>query len=109
MMDNGAKNILLVSRNAESHPDAVELVRTAKTEGCNLQVRNCDVSSDKGLVELLTYCSSASIPPIRGVINCAMVLDVSQTLYPSSNSITSPAAILTGISLAGHDSGKHDI
>ena len=77
MMKKGATNILVVSRNAESHPNAVELVRMAKTEGCNLQVRNCDVSSESSFVKLLTYCSSASLPPIRGVINCAMVLDVS--------------------------------
>lgn len=74
MMEKGAKTILLVSRNAESHPDAENLVRKATAEGCNLHVRNCDVSSEKGLIELLAYCSSV-LPPIRGVINSAMVLD----------------------------------
>ena len=77
MMKEGATNILVVSRHAESHPIAVELVRMAKNVGCNLHIRNCDVSSEDSLVKLLTHCSSASLPPIRGVINCTMVLDVS--------------------------------
>jgi len=76
MVDKGALNILLVSRNAESHPDAEELIRRAKIDGCNLLVRNCDVSSQSSLAELITYCSSVSLPKIRGVINSAMVLDV---------------------------------
>jgi hypothetical protein len=81
MMEKGAKNILLVSRNAESHPDAAELMRMGKTEGCNLHVRNCDVSSESSLAELLAYCSSISLPPIAGVINGVMVLDVSLLFY----------------------------
>lgn len=58
MVEKGAKTILLVSKNAESHPDAEELVRMARTNGCNLHVRNCNVSSEESLLELLAYCSS---------------------------------------------------
>lgn len=77
MIEKGAKNILLISRNAESHPNAQELIKTAKGEDCNLHIWNCDVSSESCLLKLVADCSSASLPPIRGVINCAMVLDVS--------------------------------
>ena len=109
MIDKGSKNIILVSRNAESHANAAELVRTAKAEGCNLLVRNCDVSSESDLAKLLAYCCSASLPPIRGAINCAMVLDV--RLHPLFRvSVTSPTATLTRKTpLAGHGSGTHDI
>ncbi|MDI1488099.1 MAG: putative PKS/NRPS-like protein biosynthetic cluster [Ramalina farinacea] len=75
MIEKGAKNILLVSRNAESHPNAKELVETANSEDCDLQIRNCDVSSESSLVKLVADRSAASLPPIKGVINCAMVLD----------------------------------
>ena len=105
MMGNGAKNILLVSRNAVSHSNAAELVRSAKAEGCNLQVRNCDVSSEDSLFKLLEYCSSGSLPPIRGVINCAMVLDVrSNTLF----SVLYVANKDTDKKI-GYDFRKHDI
>ncbi|KAK2057592.1 hypothetical protein LY76DRAFT_97387 [Colletotrichum caudatum] len=78
MMEKGARNLLLISRNAESHPEAQKLAGEAGSRGCNLQVRNCDASDEESFLELLravTGDSPASMPPIRGVINGAMVLD----------------------------------
>ncbi|KAL2167896.1 hypothetical protein VTG60DRAFT_683 [Thermothelomyces hinnuleus] len=75
MIEKGAKNIVLVSRNAESHPRVADLVHTAKADGCNLRIRNCDVTSESELAKLLEYCSTEQLPPVKGVINCAMVLD----------------------------------
>ncbi|KAI5866390.1 hypothetical protein GGS23DRAFT_556890 [Durotheca rogersii] len=74
MAENGAKNIVLVSRNAESHPEAAQLVSAAKKEGCRIHIRNCDVSDEESLLSLLAYCSFMSLPPFKGVINGAMVL-----------------------------------
>ncbi|KAH7143722.1 hypothetical protein EDB81DRAFT_935118 [Dactylonectria macrodidyma] len=74
MVQKGARNILLVSRNAQSHPDAASLMEQAKNEGCNLQVRNCDVSDEQSLLALLDECARA-MPPIRGVVAGAMVLN----------------------------------
>lgn len=82
MLQKGAQNVLLVSRNAEGHPDALDLLKTAKSKGRNLWVQNCDVSDKESLVSLLAFCDS-SLPPIRGVINCAMVLDVNADQHPS--------------------------
>ncbi|KAK2039669.1 hypothetical protein LZ31DRAFT_605906 [Colletotrichum somersetense] len=78
MMEKGARNLLLVSRNAESHTEVQKLASEAGSRGCNLQIRNCDVSNEKSFLELLravTGDSPASMPPIQGVINGAMVLD----------------------------------
>lgn len=44
--------------------------------GCNLTVRNCDISSSDAVAEFAAECSQ-SFPPVRGVIVAAMVLDVS--------------------------------
>ncbi|QKX62349.1 uncharacterized protein TRUGW13939_09508, partial [Talaromyces rugulosus] len=74
MMDNGARNLLIVSRNAEKHPDAAILLRRAKNESRNLQIHNCDVSSEESLVALLEDVGD-SLPPIRGVVDAAMVLE----------------------------------
>ncbi|KAH0433744.1 hypothetical protein CcaCcLH18_05731 [Colletotrichum camelliae] len=73
MVEKGAKNVLLVSRNAESHPQAREIADKARAEGCNLVIKNCDVSNERDFLELLE--TDASMPPIRGVVNGAMVLD----------------------------------
>lgn len=72
MVERGAKNILVVSRNAASHPEADPIKQRAAQNGCNLQVVNCDVSDEASFLRLL---KSLDMPPIRGVITAAMVLD----------------------------------
>jgi hypothetical protein len=76
MMEKRAKNLLVISRKAASHPKASSLLQKAKAHGCNLHVRNCNVSDEESVLELLAD-SASMLPPIRGVIQAAMVLDVS--------------------------------
>lgn len=75
MMDKGAQNVLIVSRSAKQHPDAQRLLETAAREARNVQIHDCDVSSEQSLVRLLDHIGD-SMPPIRGVVDAAMVLDV---------------------------------
>lgn len=74
MAQKGAKNILVVSRNAEAHPDSTALVQTCKKDGCHVEIRSCDVSDEKSFCELLQAYKGV-LPPIRGVFTTAMVLD----------------------------------
>ncbi|OTA56670.1 polyketide synthase [Hypoxylon sp. EC38] len=74
LIGEGAKNLLVVSRNAEAHPKAAELSAIARAAGCSLYIRSCDIADEKKLVKLLAECSGA-MPPIQGVINASMVLD----------------------------------
>lgn len=76
MMKKGAMAILLVSRKAESSPDVSQLLLAAERASCRIHIRNCDVSDESDFTRLMSYCSDARLPPIKGVINCAMVLDV---------------------------------
>lgn len=78
LMEKSAKNLLIVSRTAESSPDVASMRLMAEADGCNLQVRSCDVGDEDKFVELLTEVA-ATMPPIRGVINAAMVLQVCRT------------------------------
>ncbi|KAK3347608.1 LOW QUALITY PROTEIN: putative polyketide synthase [Neurospora tetraspora] len=73
MVSKGARSVVLISRNAETHPQAEGLVEDAALRGCRLQVLNCDVSSEESLVRLLRQVSATS-PPVRGVIHAANVL-----------------------------------
>ncbi|KAK3328388.1 hypothetical protein B0T19DRAFT_475997 [Cercophora scortea] len=74
MLSKGAQNLLIVSRNAAKHGDAAGLVEKAKQDGRNVQIHNCDVSSEESLVGLLKEVGD-SMPPIGGVVDAAMVLD----------------------------------
>jgi NAD(P)-dependent dehydrogenase (short-subunit alcohol dehydrogenase family) len=79
MISRGAKTLLLVSRHATTHPNAHLLQKRGEAAGCNVQLRDCDLSYEDQLLELLAECSR-KLPPIRGVVNGAMVLDVSEYL-----------------------------
>jgi NADPH:quinone reductase-like Zn-dependent oxidoreductase/ubiquinone/menaquinone biosynthesis C-methylase UbiE len=76
MMEKGANYMLCVSRNALSHPNLPVLQKKATEHGCTLVVRNCDIADEKSFLELLDSVKKLNIPPIRGVVQAAMVLDV---------------------------------
>lgn len=75
LMEKSAKNLLIVSRNAETSPDVASMRLMAQADGCNLQIRSCDVGNESEFLRLLTDVAT-TMPPIRGVINAAMVLQV---------------------------------
>jgi acyl transferase domain-containing protein/NADPH:quinone reductase-like Zn-dependent oxidoreductase len=75
MVSKGARSVVLISRNAETHPQAEGLVEDAALRGGVLQILNCDVSNEESLVRLLRRLSATS-PPVRGVIHAANVLAV---------------------------------
>lgn len=75
MIEKGAKNIAIVSRNAESHPQGPSLVQFAEEKGCKVYIRNVDISDEKSLLEFLSH-AACTIPPIKGVIQGAMILEV---------------------------------
>lgn len=76
IITHGAKHLILTSRHAETNPEALKMAETARAEGCHVHLRNCDVSKEDSLKDLLTHYSNAELPPIKGVINGAMVLKV---------------------------------
>lgn len=75
IISKGARNVVLVSRKASSHPDADKVREKAEAAGCRLLIHNCDVSDENSLLELLRNIAEAGLPPITGAINGAMVLD----------------------------------
>ncbi|KAH8744044.1 hypothetical protein F5883DRAFT_662270 [Diaporthe sp. PMI_573] len=67
MMEKGVQNLLILHHNAEKNSVMVAVQDTAEKEGRNVQILNCDLSSEESLVELLNH-ASGSMPPIRGVV-----------------------------------------
>ncbi|OQE09842.1 hypothetical protein PENVUL_c005G09092 [Penicillium vulpinum] len=74
MLEKGAKNLVILSRHAAQHPKAAELQAVAQSQGSALQIRSCDASNEGDLLAHLAEVSH-SFPPIKGVINGAMVLE----------------------------------
>lgn len=78
MASKGAKNIVIVSRSHKGSEKVRELMQDAKTLGTSVTLRRCDVS-DSASVKTMVEEITTQLPPLRGVIHSAMVLDVSVT------------------------------
>jgi NADPH:quinone reductase-like Zn-dependent oxidoreductase len=76
MIEKGARHIVLVSRSGQATGKVAELIEEANSAEAQIEVRPCDVSK-KEQVEELVDTGISGMPPIRGVIHAAMVLDVS--------------------------------
>lgn len=77
LAERGARYLLVLSRNAcsqDSRPHS--FVQQLASCGVTVVLKNCDVSDEKQLAKVVEECR-ASMPPIKGVIQCAMVLRVS--------------------------------
>ena len=71
----GARNILVVSRTAESHYRRPALEELAAAYGCVIHVRNCDASDSDAVHTLLSNVAQSPIPRIAGVVHGTVVLD----------------------------------
>ncbi|RYP69020.1 hypothetical protein DL771_006346 [Monosporascus sp. 5C6A] len=74
MADQGAKNVIILSRSAGRSEQAAALVDELSHVGCRVKAVSCNVSSESGLADSLRQCQEDGLPPIRGVIQGAMVL-----------------------------------
>jgi NAD(P)-dependent dehydrogenase (short-subunit alcohol dehydrogenase family)/aryl carrier-like protein len=74
MADRGAKHIIIASRSGATSNAAGELVAELKSRHVNVVAQQCDVSSESSLADALEECARRGMPPIRGCINAAMVL-----------------------------------
>lgn len=81
MISKGARNIVLLSRSGNASGKVAELIKEAKIVEANIVVKSCDVA-DKTQVEKLITEDLTSLPPIKGVIHAAMVLNVSPYSSP---------------------------
>ncbi|KAJ6164002.1 hypothetical protein N7470_002674 [Penicillium chermesinum] len=68
----GAKNLILLSRSGAVAESAKVLVNNLAARGVNVATPRCDISNPESLEAALKEC--AHMPPIKGVIQGAMVL-----------------------------------
>ncbi|KAK1447450.1 type I polyketide synthase [Colletotrichum melonis] len=78
--DLGCKSLIILSRNARTHPGCAALISELETNGCRAIVRNCDVSNEDDFRRAI-HEAGRSFPPVRGVIQAAMTLD--DSIFPN--------------------------
>nr|ALQ32969.1 putative polyketide synthase [Fusarium sp. NRRL 25184] len=72
----GAKTIILLSRSAGTTDKDRAFIRDLTDMGCKIHCISCDISKGHDLERALDLCRVDGLPPIRGVIQAAMVLKV---------------------------------
>jgi NADPH:quinone reductase-like Zn-dependent oxidoreductase len=73
MAENGARHIAFISRSGDARPEAKKVMETLKEAGVEAKAYAGDVADKVQLSNILDDISR-SMPPIRGVIQGAMVL-----------------------------------
>lgn len=76
MVDQGARNLIVTSRQGPKSEAATKLVVELQGEGVKIAAPVCDITDKKALERVFSACLS-EMPPIRGCIQAAMFLDVS--------------------------------
>ncbi|KAK2042693.1 polyketide synthase module [Colletotrichum somersetense] len=71
---HGAKNLVFLSRSAGRLEASSKFLKELEQTGCRVKPVSCDVSNESQLAQALQGCKEDGLPPIRGVIQAAMVL-----------------------------------
>ncbi|MEZ5479931.1 MAG: SDR family NAD(P)-dependent oxidoreductase [Thiolinea sp.] len=74
LADKGAGTLVLLSRRGVVTEDAQPTVAALQQQGVNVVVRACDVADYQALEQVFTEVRE-TLPPLKGVVHAAMVLD----------------------------------
>ena len=72
-IEHGARHLCFISRSGATSVRAQNLVSELQKRRIDFQIFRCDIADKKSLTKAMGQCSR-NMPPIRGVIQCAMVL-----------------------------------
>nr|UVI58162.1 polyketide synthase [Aspergillus muricatus] len=74
MATRGARNFIFISRSGASSAAAKQLCTELLASGCGVSDLTCDVADKNAVMEALATCHT-SMPPIKGCVQCSMVLE----------------------------------
>ena len=78
MVSKGARNLVLLSRgDISSNAEIAAFAQDLENRGATLYCPSCDIGDPEAIRAVLDHCK-AHLPPIKGCINAAMDLKVSQ-------------------------------
>jgi NADP-dependent 3-hydroxy acid dehydrogenase YdfG/acyl carrier protein len=95
MMQEGATHFVLAGRRGVAEPDAQAAVARLQVAGATVVAAKADVTREEDVVALIDHIRR-SMPPLRGVLHAAMVLDDDYLLQLDAGRfrrVTAPKAI----------------
>ncbi len=92
LVDKGAKSIVLASRSGQVPAESEASLLALQQRDVSIEIRACDVTSQQAVNELFTEFD-ATLPPLKGIILAAMVLDdglIRNMTHEQFNTVLSP-------------------
>ncbi|KAL2825065.1 hypothetical protein BDW59DRAFT_162011 [Aspergillus cavernicola] len=74
LVEHGAKNIVSLSRSGAKDADSRAFVEQIRNQGITLLATCCDVATPDAVASVARDLTQYGLPPVRGIINSAMVL-----------------------------------
>lgn len=74
MAKNNARNIVLIGRNGAKTPKAKSVVKELMALNVNVIVKSLDITDENAVLNMITEIKN-ELPPIKGVLHAAMVLE----------------------------------
>ncbi|MDQ6674561.1 MAG: type I polyketide synthase, partial [Chloroflexota bacterium] len=74
MLDHGAQHVVLLGRSDPSE-DAQARIDRWRAAGADVRTRRCDVADAESVARVLAEIRTADLPPLRGIVHAAGVLD----------------------------------
>lgn len=81
LLSHGARHLAFISRSGDAKGEARRFMDQLQRHGCDARAYACDISDRESLRSTLARCSS-EMPPIKGLIQCSMILKVRSILLP---------------------------
>ena len=85
LADKGAKTLILLSRSGQAAVEDQETLKQLEAAGIELVTYACNVTDKSALAEVFTDIQ-AKLPPLRGIVHAAMVLDDGIVRHMSADS-----------------------
>lgn len=74
LADKGARNLVLISRSGPASDSVRDAIATLQAAGVRVHAAACDVTDRRALEQLLTNIAQ-DMPPLRGIVHAAVVID----------------------------------
>jgi NADPH:quinone reductase-like Zn-dependent oxidoreductase/acyl carrier protein len=70
----GARHLVLLSRRGDTDPEGATAIAVLRAKGVQVRTVACDVS-DRAALDAALQMLRAELPPLRGIVHAAMVID----------------------------------
>ena len=74
LVERGARHLVLLSRSGPAAPEAQDAIAQLHSQGVQVLARACDVT-DRAALQAILLDAAATLPPLRGVVHSAVVID----------------------------------